>query len=85
MPEVLAYMRCGDGMLGRGRRVKCIRPEIDFLKKKMYRIGFLTRFCLVPNLALRIPCCLLSEGLLGGCYYVFLRRTVPQQGVLPPT
>ncbi len=84
MPEVLAYIRCGDGMLGRRRGMKYIRSEIDFLKK-MYRIGFLTRFYFVANLALRIPCRLLPERLLGHFYYVFLRRTVPQQYVLPPT
>jgi hypothetical protein len=47
MPEVLAYLRRGDGMLGRGcRGGKLIRPEIDFLKKKMYRVGSPTDFAL---------------------------------------
>ncbi len=78
MPEVLAYIRCGDGMLGRRRGMKYIRSEIDFLRK-MYRIGFLTRFYFVANLAFRIPCRLLPERWLGRFYYLFLRRTVPQQ------
>ncbi len=78
MPEVLAYIRCGDGMLGRRRGAKYIRSEIDFLKK-MYRIGFLSRSYFVANLALRIPCRLLPERLLGQFYYLFLRRALPQQ------
>lgn len=40
MPEVLAYIGCGDGMLGRGRRGEVDPPEIDFLKKKMSVSGF---------------------------------------------
>lgn len=75
MPEVLAYVRCGNGMLNRRRGPAYIRHEVAFLNK-MRRIGFLTNAQYVLNLLSRIPLRLLPAKPLGAVYRLFLRKPV---------
>jgi len=75
MPEILAYIRCGNGMLNRRRGFAYVRHEMAFLNK-MYRIGFLSpgQYCL--NVVSRVPLRLLPAGMLGSVYRTFLRKPI---------
>ena len=73
MPEVLAFIRCGNGMINRRRGWKYVRCELSFLGK-MRRIGFLSPAQYVANVVMRVPLRLLPAGTLGRFYRVFLRK-----------
>ncbi len=76
MPDVLAYVRCGNGMLSKRSGAKYIGYEIAFLSK-CYQIGFLSKSELIVSVASRVPLRLLPAGMLGPVYRAFLRKPVP--------
>jgi glycosyltransferase involved in cell wall biosynthesis len=75
MPDVLAYVRCGNGMLSKRRGPRYMGYEIAFLSK-CYRIGFLSKSQLLFSFVSRIPFRLLPAGMLGSVYRAFLRKPV---------
>ena len=75
MPEVLAYVRCGNGMLSKRRGLKYMRYELAFLSK-CHEIGFLSPSQYLLSFLSRVPLRLLPAGMLASVYRTFLRKPI---------
>lgn len=73
LPDALVYARTGNGMEIRRGGVKYALSEIS-AQVNFYKIGFINKYQLIKNLAIRIPMRLVSGGIRKHIYRKLLRR-----------